>query len=77
MVMLVSCQNETTLKSDKSVFFVVIGKTQDNQDKQNEVAQYNVETWTMYYGSASSLGRHWITLEEKFEVGDTLKLTNK
>jgi hypothetical protein len=72
MVMGISIGCERSLSvSSKPTFFVIQTIRQDNWDKKTNVAQYKLECYT----STGMQKTHWFTLQEGFQVGDTLKFT--
>jgi hypothetical protein len=62
--------------SNKPTFFVVNKKTQNTQEKESNVAKYRLEVWvTTGKEIKYTIKWRWFTLQEGFQVGDTLKLT--
>jgi hypothetical protein len=62
--------------SYKPTFFVIDKISQDHWNKRTNVAQYKVQVWTTTNKGTMSYWKHeWFTLQEGFQVGDTLKLT--
>lgn len=62
--------------SDKPPIFVIQKVTQDRFEKELNVAKYKIRIFTFgSQGSPIMSEDKWFTLEEGFQVGDTLKLT--
>jgi hypothetical protein len=64
--------------STNPTFFVVQTIHQDSWDKQFNVAEYILQMWTTDNKGTLSLAKtRWYTLQEGFQVGDTLVFTQK
>jgi hypothetical protein len=71
------CERSLSVSS-KPTFFIIEKITQDKWDKQANVTQYKLQIWaTTSGGLLSHLEDHWYTLQEGFQVGDTLKFIKK
>lgn len=59
--------------SSKPTFLAVEKISQDKWDKERNVVQYKLQTWI----STGISETHWYTLQEGFQIGDTLILVKK
>lgn len=60
--------------SQKPTVFTIIKTSQTCQDKQAGVTQYKLQKWTFLSdGSRVLSSSNWYTLQEGFQVGDTLR----
>lgn len=73
----IGCERNLSTSNDPT-FFVVEKIRQDSWDKQASVVQYKVQIWITTSGGLLALTTsHWFTLQEGFQVGDTLKFIKK
>lgn len=63
-------------RSSKPTFFVIQTITQDYWDKKTNVCRYEIQVWTTYSDGSLAISKNdWFTLQEGFQIGDTLRLT--
>ena len=73
---LVSCQKIDS-NSAAPAKFVIDKISQDAREKANKVCKYRVNQYTTNGGRLVYAGDRWYTLQEGFQVGDTLSFVKK
>lgn len=79
MVVVISAACKKNLSTSSApVFFTIDRISQNIWDKEKNVAKYRLREWiSSKSGSLAIIDTHWFTLQEEFQVGDTLILVKK
>lgn len=75
LTLLAGCSwDKAASTSTAPAYFVIKSMSQSRSDKESNVAKYHLEIWTTDSdGSKIFADTKWYTLEDNYQVGDTLK----
>jgi hypothetical protein len=76
LFLLIGC-GRLDCRSTTPTVFVISKKYQTSGDKNNHVARYKIDRYYIYTEGSYGYNTEWHTLQENFEVGDTLQFVKK